>query len=106
VTEEDLPDKKSRYFPKELSWLSFNEHVLQEAKDPANPVIERMHFLRISSNNMDEFFQIRVADVKRRILLSHLHQSSSKFENDKALLLSIQEKVIDLGSKFNSRGFG
>ena len=45
------------YFAKELSWLSFNERVLQEAKDKSNPIIERMRFLGIYSNNMDEFFK-------------------------------------------------
>ena len=64
MTTDDVSDVKIRYFPKELSWLSFNERVLQEAKDPSNPVIERMRFLGIYSNNMDEFFQVRVADVK------------------------------------------
>lgn len=99
MTKNDVPDVKIRYFPKELSWLSFNERVLQEAKDPSNPVIERMRFLGIYSNNMDEFFQVRVADVKRRILLSRL--PTSEFQDDEALLHHIQDKVIELGSKFN-----
>jgi len=60
------------YFAKELSWLSFNERVLQESKDKSNPIIERMRFLGIYSNNMDEFFRVRVADVKRRILLNKI----------------------------------
>jgi polyphosphate kinase len=55
------------YINRELSWLSFNERVLQEALDPAVPVIERMHFLGIYSNNMDEFYRVRVANVKRMI---------------------------------------
>jgi polyphosphate kinase len=100
MTTDNVSDEKMRYFPKELSWLSFNERVLQEAKDPSNPVIERMRFLGIYSNNMDEFFQVRVADVKRRILLSRL--PSSEFEDDEALMHQIQEKVIELGSKFNT----
>ena len=58
-----------KFYFKELSWLSFNERVLQEANDEEVPVIERVRFLGIFSSNMDEFFQVRVADVRRRILL-------------------------------------
>ena len=53
------------FSPKELTWISFNERVLQEAENPENPVIERLKFLGIYSNNQDEFFRVRVADLKR-----------------------------------------
>ncbi|MEL0223286.1 MAG: hypothetical protein VXA12_03450, partial [Gammaproteobacteria bacterium] len=56
-------------FDKELSWLAFNHRVLQEAMDKSNPIIERARFLGIYSNNLDEFYRVRVADVRRRILL-------------------------------------
>jgi polyphosphate kinase len=52
---------------REVSWLNFNERVLQEAMDPENPLIERLKFLGIFSNNRDEFFRVRVASVKRMI---------------------------------------
>lgn len=52
---------------RELSWLSFNERVLQESMDEKVPIIERIRFLGIYSNNMDEFFRVRVANVKRMI---------------------------------------
>ena len=87
------------YFSKELSWLSFNERVLQEAKDKSNPIIERMRFLGIFSNNLDEFFRVRVADVKRRILLNKL--PNTNFDEDEILLNKIQKKVLLLGKKFN-----
>jgi polyphosphate kinase len=54
---------------RELSWLSFNERVLQEAMDPTVPLVERMRFLGIYSNNMDEFYRVRVANVRRLSVL-------------------------------------
>ena len=52
---------------RELSWLAFNERVLQEAMDPKVPIVERMRFLGIYSNNLDEFFRVRVANIRRMI---------------------------------------
>ena len=54
---------------REISTLSFNERVLQEAEDPHNPLMERLRFLGIFSSNMDEFFKVRVAGIHRRIEL-------------------------------------
>jgi polyphosphate kinase len=83
---------------KELSWLSFNERVLQEAADVNVPIIERIRFLGIFSNNMDEFFRVRVADVQRLILINRINGSDEKAI---ALLSKIQSKVLNLTRKFD-----
>ena len=57
---------------KELSWLSFNERLLQEASKKEVPLIERLKFLGIYSNNLDEFFRIRVAILRRLATIDNL----------------------------------
>ena len=58
-------DAARRYFNRDISWLQFNERVLQEAENPSVPLIERIRFLGIHSNNMDEFFRVRYSSIRR-----------------------------------------
>jgi len=58
---------RERLIDRELSWLAFNERVLELAEDATNPLLERCRYLAIFSSNLDDFFMIRVASVKRKL---------------------------------------
>jgi len=93
---------KRKIIPRDISWLSFNARVLQEAAETTMPLKERIRFLGIFSNNMDEFFRVRVATLKRMIevdgkkkLNMHLEQSPDKILDD------IQAIVLSQQTEFN-----
>lgn len=82
---------------RELSWLSFNHRVLQEAENENNPLVDRFKFLGIFSNNFDEFFKVRVATIKRMI---ELEAGSKRLGMDPQILLSkVQDKVMTMQNR-------
>ena len=93
---------KRRTIPRDISWLAFNGRVLQEAADPSVPLRERVKFLGIFSNNMDEFFRVRVAALNRMIEFSgkgklNMHMEAAP---DK-ILLQIQSVVLQQQERFD-----
>ena len=86
------------YLDKEISWLAFNERVLQEAADKRNPLIERMRFLGIYSSNLEEFYKVRFADLKRRILIG---EEQGSHNVPRHLLKKIQQRVVVADQEFD-----
>lgn len=84
--------KNELYFNRELSWLSFNYRVLQEAKDKSNPLFERLKFLAIYSSNLDEFFRVRVASL--RTLLDNKKKVLQELDFDPKILLKDIHKIV------------
>lgn len=85
----------------ELSWLSFNHRVLQESLDKRNPLFERIKFLGIYSNNLDEFFKVRVANIKRMLQRNvksvyGFHGSPEELLNEIKLIVLKQQRLFEL----------
>lgn len=91
---------KFEYINREISWLSFNSRVLQEAADKRNPLVERLRFMGIFSNNRDEFFRVRVATVKRMAQFKTLPEDPQYFDPAK-LLNQIQKIILKQETEFH-----
>lgn len=95
-----MTDYQKRYISRELSWLAFNQRVLQEAEDPSVPIIERIKFLGIYSSNRDEFFRVRVGSLKRMIDLKK--EALDIFLGlPKAVLLQVDKEVVAQQKQFD-----
>ena len=95
-------DSSKDFINREISWLSFNERVLQEAVDPNTPLFERIRFIGIFSNNLDEFFRVRFAAVRRMVDLGGDEENLLGDFTPKELLEKIQTIVISQQQKVQS----
>ena len=89
---------QGRFLDRELSWLEFNQRVLELAEDKSLPLLERVHFLSIFASNLDEFFMVRVASLKRRIATGIAVQSASGL-SPQEVLQRISDRTRDLQSR-------
>ncbi len=95
-SQPDLPAE--RFLDRELSWLEFNQRVLELAEDQNLPLLERVHYLSIFASNLDEFFMVRVASLKRRIATGIAVQSASGL-SPQEVLQRISDRTRELQTR-------
>lgn len=95
-----MPHKKNHYINREISWLSFNARVLQEAADPTVPLIERLKFLGIFSSNLDEFFRVRVGTLMR-LQRAGVKAKATFGKSPKKILNEIHDVVVAQRATFD-----
>ena len=97
-----MVSSKRKTIFRDISWLSFNARVLQEAADPSVPLRERLRFLGIFSNNLDEFFRVRVATLKRMVEFKSKAMATMHLESEPQKILDdIQMTMLNQQSEFN-----
>lgn len=89
--------RSAYYFNRELSWLKFNQRVLQEAADMTNPLLERLRFIAIMSSNMDEFFMIRVAGLKHYVEQHVVKRDAANMTPQQQLdsIANLSNRIVD-----------
>jgi polyphosphate kinase len=90
--------REASFVNRELSWLEFNSRVLEEAQDPTVPLLERLKFLAIVSSNLDEFFMVRVAELKRRLRAGD-HEAGPDGMSPAETLAAVVQRVRRLGDE-------
>src|SRR4029079_17922438 len=90
-----LPAEPVRLFNREFSWIEFNRRVLAEATDESVPLLERLKFLSIASNNLDEFMMVRVGTV-RELMATGIQEKSADGLTPKQQLKGIRERISSL----------
>ena len=87
-----IPDAQ-RFFNRHLSWMEFNKRVLEEARDPANPLLERVKFLAITASNLDEYVEVRLAGLMQQAEHGHRDELSADGRTARQSLTELTERI-------------